>query len=308
MNAMYPDTPAYPMPSTAGVPPGDAVLRDVWPCASSSIVLDESCGLLDPICGLPKHLFAEPSAEPTNTMHLATGGEMALDVTTYPTAPWIGAARLRDDPIGMVLPHARPDTMAEALADAIYGGNDEEVRRLVASNADPNAPALQGRHADVNPLALAVRGTRSIDIIRLLLESGAEVCCTASVPGFNSTMQAWTTTFVDFKEHDAEMRAKLRLLLEFRADVNARIPHTGDTALHWAASDFQRRRSEGASAKINRWTTKRTDCAKMKFLLLLQARADPLVRNRRNLTPLDLVSVNFQSELPSQDIACQELL
>jgi len=296
MNVMSPDAPAYPMPSTAGVVPGDAVLRDVWPCTTSSIVIDESAGLLDPICGLPKHLLA------------GLGGEMALDVTAYPIAPWMGAARLRDDPISMVLPQAKPDTMAEVLADAIYGGNDDEVRRLVASNADPNAPALQGRHADVKPLDLAVRGTRSIDIIRLLLESGAEVCCTASVPGFNSTMQAWTTTFVDFKEHEAEMRAKLRLLLEFGADVNARIPHTGDTALHWAASDFQRRRSEGASAKINRWTTKRTDCARMKFLLLLQAGADPSVRNRRNLTPLDLVSVNFQPELPSQDTACQELL
>merc|ERR1719199_2041706 len=113
---------------------------------------------------------------------------------------------------------------------------------------------------------------------------------------------------MDPHDNEAEARAKLRLLLEYQADVHARIAHTGDTALHWAAMDFQRRRAEGASAKINRWTTKRTDCAKMKFLLLLQAGADPLVRNRRNQTPLDLVSANFCIELPSQDNACQEPL
>lgn len=121
-------------------------------------------------------------------------------------------------------------------------------------------------------------------------------------------MQAWTSAFVDPVENEAETRAKLRLLLEYNADVHARIAHSGDTALHRAAEEFQRRRSEGASPKINRWTTKRTDCAKMKFSLLLQAGADPSTRNRRNQTPLDLVSANFRGELPTRDDACQQPL
>jgi ankyrin repeat protein len=144
--------------------------------------------------------------------------------------------------------------------------------------------------------------------VRFLLTSRADVRCDKDEPGFNSIMQAWTTAYVNPAEHEAEARAKLRLLLEYNADVQARIAHTGETALHWAAMDFQRRRSEGASARINRWTTNRTECAKMKFLLLLQAGADPLVRNRRNQTALDLVSPNFRSELPSQENACREPL
>lgn len=326
MGAMKPEVTAYPAPSTAGVAPGDALLRDTWPCTATSVRLDETCGLLDQIRGLPKHLASEPvepipsasprqasaRPQPIGSMNWMLKGAIAPDITTYPAPPTAGAACgpavLRDDPLGDVLPRARPDAIAEALADAIYAGEEVEVRRLITAGAGPNLPPVQGRHADVKPLALAVRGTRTIDIVRLLLESGAVVCPTAADPGLNAVMQAWTSAFVDVVEFEAETRAKLRLLLEYRADISARVAHTGDTALHWAASEFQRRRAEGASPKINRWTTKRSDCAKLKFLLLLQARADPSIRNRKNQTPLDLVSANFRSELPSPENACQEPL
>jgi hypothetical protein len=277
------------------------------------VTLDQTHGLEDPVLGFPKYLDADPLE--TTLAFPVQSAKQALDivdVTAYPAPPLVGIdagrTRLRDDPLVAVLPRPRPDGVAEALAEAICSHDQAEVQRILVSGADANAAPIQGRHADVKPLALAVRGTGTVAILRLLLESGAEARCTTTEPGLNSALQAWTITFVDPSEHLVETRAKLRLLLECSADVNARILHSGDTALHRAAEEFQRRRAEGSSHKINRWTTKRMDCAKMKFSMLLQAGADPAARNRRNQSPLDLVSPNFRGELPSQDDACREPL
>lgn len=321
-----PEATVRPMPSTASL-----AARDVFPCSQSSVRLDDTCGLLDPINGLPRHLTVEsgveavtsacprfPAGHPaagselTRNMDWAMQGVMAPNLTSYPAPPTTfvpqSGSQLRDDPLGAVLLRPKPDAVAETLAEAIFAGDEAEVRRLLSAGADPNVAPVQGRHAGVKPLALSVRGARTTDIVRVLLDSGAAVCSNTKETGLDGTMQAWTISYVDPSEYEAETRAKLRLLIEYGADVHGRVAHTGDTALHSAAAEFQRRRSEGAGPKINRWTTKRTECAKMKFLLLLQARADPQARNRRNVTPLDLVSANFRAELPSQDNACQEPL
>jgi len=293
--------------------------------------LDETCGLLDEVRGMPKHLVKEysqqvpaaaprqlpagPSADASTiqsgaTMDWAMQGVMSPEATAYPASPTAGAGCgnvcLRDEPLHSVLPRAQPDSIAEKLAEAIYVCDEAEVRRLLANGADPNRPPTQGRHADVKPLALAVRGARGTEVVRVLLEAGATVCPSAEEPGMHSVLQAWASAFIDPMEHKAEIRAKLRLLLEHRVDINARVPHTGDTALHWVAADFQRRRAEGAGPSINRWTTKRIACAQLKFALLLQARADPNFRQRRNQTPLELVSSKFRGELPTEECPYEE--
>jgi len=228
-----------------------------------------------------------------------------MDFTAYPPAPAVGMAagpaRLRDDPLVNVLPQARPDGSAELLADAITAKDEVEVHRLLAGGASASNAPKQGRNVGVTPLALAIRGTGTLNIACMLLEAGASVQNDSGEPGLSEVLQAWTNTFVNPVDNEAEVRAKLRLILDHGGDINGRIAHSGHTALHLAAAEFQRRRLEGVGPRMNRWTTKRTECAKLKFRLLVQAGADPLARNRCNQTPVDLVSADFRAELPEHE-------
>merc|ERR1719491_455883 len=126
MRAMPPANDAHPVPSTAGFSRGDSVLRDA--------LLDSSRG--------PKHLYAEPLKTGLSALLMQSS-----DVTAYPPPPLVGTSRLRDDPLMAVLPRQRPDGVAEALAEAIYIRDEAEVRRLLASGADPNVAPAQGRNA-----------------------------------------------------------------------------------------------------------------------------------------------------------------
>eukprot|EP00927_Polykrikos_kofoidii_P056272 TRINITY_DN50421_c0_g1_i1.p1 TRINITY_DN50421_c0_g1~~TRINITY_DN50421_c0_g1_i1.p1 ORF type:complete len:249 (+),score=33.33 TRINITY_DN50421_c0_g1_i1:111-857(+) len=210
-----------------------------------------------------------------------------------------GQPSLRDDPLCRFLPQRPEHTLTEALADAVFDDDFERVVELVdKQGASVWEKPQRGRHNGVHPLALAARGGRSSTILRFLLERGA---AGKEHRRMDAAVHAWAATFVDIAEFEAECRAKLRLLVAYQADVNASNEHTGETPLHVAANLFERHRSQGASSNINRWTTSRSDSAKFKYTLLLKARADPAMRDRRFKTPLDYVSPGFWEELPRLD-------
>ena len=60
------------------------------------------------------------------------------------------------------------------LIEAISGGDDDAVRRLLAAGQDPDMKADWYRYACIPPLALAMQ-QREFGIARMLIEHGADV-------------------------------------------------------------------------------------------------------------------------------------
>lgn len=117
---------------------------------------------------------------------------------------------------------AEPDG-TPALHRAVYAGDVEETRRLLAAGADPATPSLFG----ATPLMLAAaRG--DADLIRLLLDAGVDPDA-ANSEGETALMVVARTGSVD----------AAGLLLRRGADVHAREDWGGQTALMWAAAQSQ---------------------------------------------------------------------
>uniref|UniRef100_A0A7S1F430 Ankyrin repeat protein n=1 Tax=Noctiluca scintillans TaxID=2966 RepID=A0A7S1F430_NOCSC len=207
------------------------------------------------------------------------------------------------------------DVSCEAFAEAIENGEVDEVKLLLEAGVLPRGRASKGRHQGVPPLAIAARGAKPADILHLLLEVTADTEATGDVVSIHdvtcemevtrrlgrdeeifAALMAWTDTFVDVDVHRAQVITKLNLLLAHGVDVNARVEHSGDTALHVVARIFQRNRSQLTGPSANNWTQRRFNCAKFKWELLQRAGAEPL-RNRRHELPIDLVSSDLRGEL-----------
>jgi ankyrin repeat protein len=97
------------------------------------------------------------------------------------------------------------------------GGDAVKSRMLIEHGADVNVRTQQGR----TPLMVAARRNGSADLVRLLLEKGADV----KSPGD-------TTLIAAAQSGDIEI---MRLLIESGANVNCISPRLGETPLHHAA-------------------------------------------------------------------------
>lgn len=186
---------------------------------------------------------------------------------------------------------------SELLALAVSDDNIAEVSRLLKSGTcDVVKAPTKGRHRGLLPLAIAAKGSRSLEMLHLLLKEASARSVLAV--GISEALHGWALSFVDGKDHIEVLRQKLKLLVEFGADVNMRLDHNGETALHVVARMFDRHRTLSTGSERNLWTQLRFESARLKFGLLLHARADPSTRNRNHETPLDLVEPNVRSELP----------
>lgn len=143
---------------------------------------------------------------------------------------------------------AFPDPAVAALAQAAADGDKSAVHERAAAGADANA-----RGADqVTPLQFAMLA-QSKDGVEALMEAGAD----ASVPGLAGRTAVHSAAIADDPGY-------LRILLDHRADPDARHGQTGGTALADAAGP-------------------RTDA---QFRMLLDAGADPSIADRTGNTPL----------------------
>jgi len=127
---------------------------------------------------------------------------------------------------GAVLPPvvaaAEPDGTT-ALHRAVYDGNVDEVRRLLAAGADPAAENVFG----ATPMMLAAqRGDAAL--IRLLLDAGVDAD-SPNAEGQTALMVVARTGSVE----------AAKLLLKHGADIHARENWGGQTALMWAAAQGQ---------------------------------------------------------------------
>jgi len=230
-------------------------------------------------------------------------------------SPVEGAARLRDEPLATTLSRRSGRDLAELLAEATSNGDLEETDRLLRSGAHPLESPAVGRHKGICALDVAARGSRPVALLRLLLEwTGAphpDAGCTAIfepavAAGIQSALWAWSNGFGTTPEYDQEVRTKLWLLVEWRADPNTRVEHTCETPLHSLARQYDTQRAKQApGAGPSEWKKSRAQSARLKYGLLLQMRADPELRSRKNETPLDLVRFAYRVELPKPgDAVC----
>lgn len=117
---------------------------------------------------------------------------------------------------------AEPDGTTR-LHRAVYEGNVEEARRLIAAGEDPAARNVFG----ATPMMLAAqRG--DADLLRLLLDAGADVD--------SRNDEGQTALMVVARTGNVEAA---RLLVRRGADVHAREAWGGQTALMWAAAQGQ---------------------------------------------------------------------
>lgn len=191
----------------------------------------------------------------------------------------------------------RPDdlvALSEKLAEAVGRADLGSARRLIDERADVNHVTSDGSC----PAALATMQGRPPALLQLLLESKASVRLAASASRDISLVHIWGTAEMHTRRLQEEARAKLRLLVTHRADLDARVRLSGDAPLHLAAEEFQRRRAETRrSRKPSPEGHHKTLGIQCQCQLLLQARADPGVKNLMNKTPLDLVDPEYRREL-----------
>ena len=117
---------------------------------------------------------------------------------------------------------AEPDGTTR-LHQAVYSGDHDQTRRLLAAGSDPVAANVFG----ATPMMLAaVRG--DAELIRLLLDAGADV--------ESPNSEGQTALMVVARTGQLEAA---RLLLDHGADVHAREDWGGQTALMWAAAQSQ---------------------------------------------------------------------
>jgi hypothetical protein len=143
------------------------------------------------------------------------------------------------------------------LAKSIRDGDVAQVRQVVKKNPK----ILQAQWPTGTPLHSAVVGTQNVEIVRLLLESGADVNVR------NKRGEAPLSIAVAGRGRDQKTRI-VELLLAHGAGVNTRIAVGQDTPLHTAAFVG--------------------DVAVVK--LLLSHKADVNATNSRGKTPLQLLT------------------
>ena len=161
---------------------------------------------------------------------------------------------------------AEPDGTTR-LHQAVYSGDHDETRRLLAAGADPNSANVFG----ATPMMLAAqRGDAAL--LRLLLDAGADVE-SANSEGQTALMVVARTGSVE----------AARLLLKRGADVHAREEWGGQTALMWAAAQSQPemiRVLTKAGARVNERSTVRD------WQRRVTAEGRPKDMYRGGLTPL----------------------
>eukprot|EP00927_Polykrikos_kofoidii_P021245 TRINITY_DN20174_c0_g3_i1.p1 TRINITY_DN20174_c0_g3~~TRINITY_DN20174_c0_g3_i1.p1 ORF type:complete len:612 (-),score=83.41 TRINITY_DN20174_c0_g3_i1:106-1941(-) len=161
---------------------------------------------------------------------------------------------------------------AEDLFNAVTEGNLENIRHVIANMRDINEPTTFGSHI----LSRAVMKADNVEILRLLLDAGADVHA-SDVRG-NSVMHFWARA-------TGSMERLLpigNMLLAAGADVNAQRSMDGVTPLHHVI---------GAQAK------RKGQICFQKARFLLDNGADTGARlDGTGERPIDLLSTSSQSE------------
>lgn len=184
--------------------------------------------------------------------------------------------------------------LSEQLIEAVGRGDVATAQRLIEAGANVNHSTQDGSCA----AALATVQGRPPALLQMLLEHRASIDMGES--GNLTLVHLWSTGTMRTRKQQEEARAKMRLLLEHRADVNAHVQLSGNTPLHLAAEEFQRCRTEAdeiGQAGLPREALENLIGLRFQCQHLLQVRSDPAAKNLMGQSPLDLVDAKYHREL-----------
>ena len=169
----------------------------------------------------------------------------------------------------------------QKLLDAAKLGDMDVVTRLVGGGA--KAVCTED---GLSPAMFAVMRGRPSGILDCLLSSGVDVHQRS--PTDLTLLHLWSVQLLLSEEDKLEAERKLKLLVHYQADVDARVGLSGDTPLHFVAREFQRHleRAKRPGATISAHLN--VLGARFMYRLLLRAGADPERWDVRGRTPRDL--------------------
>eukprot|EP00928_Gymnodinium_smaydae_P072155 TRINITY_DN5556_c0_g1_i1.p1 TRINITY_DN5556_c0_g1~~TRINITY_DN5556_c0_g1_i1.p1 ORF type:complete len:479 (+),score=133.89 TRINITY_DN5556_c0_g1_i1:264-1700(+) len=192
---------------------------------------------------------------------------------------------------------AADDDSGERLRAAVRRKDLAAVQTLIASRASVDAPGTDG----LRPLALAMLQGTPPGILEALLLARASPHTRDFGQG-RALAHLWAWTLTKSRAGTREAQRKLALLVACRADLDARMPATGDTPLHVLARVFtsvSARATDGTQGQACEELGSTLDAEKFaratqqRIQQLLASRADLSARNGAGKRPLDLVDRRF---------------
>lgn len=243
----------------------------------------------------------------------ADGGALSRSEASYGSLklPVIHAVAVHERPVRVL------GNSLRASASGRVGGTH---RSLAYSSSLPQIPESPtggfGEEAAGNEHALrlgdfagqltrAMMQDKKHSELKFLLDAKADVD-TRDTEG-RTLGHLWSWNLPKSRAGMSEARKKLEVLVRFNADLNARLPDTGDTPLHVLARVFNSliARAEGCNSSTTPAiihsgsdAEKMTRGVHFRIRLLLDSRADPEAINSAGQKPIDLVAERFQPTVP----------
>lgn len=192
--------------------------------------------------------------------------------------------------------------LGERLARSVRGKDLPAVQALIVARANIEHEDREGNR----PAALAMLQGTPHGILKSLLEARADVHTTDGQG--RSLAHLWGWSLPKSRPGVREAQKKLGILVRFKADLNTRLPTTGDTTLHVLARVFNTLSVRAAGDVVPgcedlalgdcREAEKYAKGTQFRFQLLATSGGDVSVANGAGKLPLDLVERRFRSALP----------
>jgi len=184
--------------------------------------------------------------------------------------------------------------LSEKLVKAVRSKDIAGVRSLIAAKADVDRMSSVDR---AHPSALAMLQRTPPVILKVLLDAKADVERRDNQG--RTLAHLWSWALPKSNGGMREAQEKLALLLNFGADINARMKSSGETPLHVLCQVFQslRDKVDTCTEAEQRDAQRFAQGARFRVGLLLAAGASPDAANKIGSKPFDIVDPRYREEL-----------
>jgi len=188
--------------------------------------------------------------------------------------------------------------LGERLLQAVQTKDVSSVQSLLVARANIEQKNKDGSNATT----LAMMQGTPYNILRALLEGRANI---NAIDGQNRSLaHLWAWTLPKTKNGVREAQKKLSLLVNFRADLNSRLPVTGDSPLHILARVYNTLSMRAVDARdgharrevddVLADTERFKKCTQSRILLMTGSGASTSVRNGEGKKPFSLIDPKFR--------------